>query len=368
MATPKITSLQRQLDTERAFLDQLPDPLFQTTRRKHRIVWSNQAAKTLLGYDPLNAQMGELFPTPRLHDALQLLERNSEEQRVSFSWGKRPRRELEARIKPLKFKTELGARVLISLHDQTETRRANRMRADFVANASHELRTPLASLYGFIETLQGPAQNDAAARDRFLKIMQSEAGRMRRLVEDLLSLSQIEMNESEIPKGRVDLRAVILACVDALRHRAEEREIQIWVDVPADLPWVQGDAEELHQLFVNLMENAIKYGRDAGLTRIKARQHRKSEPGQALLSVAVSDNGEGIDKVHLPRLTERFYRIDKARSRAMGGTGLGLAIVKHIINRHRGDLEIDSELGVGTTFKVYLPVPETDPDSALSPE
>ena len=168
-------------------------------------------------------------------------------------------------------------------------------------------------------------------------------------------------------KGRVDLRAVILACVDALR-RAEEREIQIRVDVPADLPWVQGDAEELHQLFVNLMENAIKYGRDAGLTRIKARQHRKREPEQALLSVAVSDNGEGIDKVHLPRLTERFYRIDKARSRAMGGTGLGLAIVKHIINRHRGDLEIDSELGVGTTFKVYLPVAETKPDPALSPE
>ncbi len=252
-----------------------------------------------------------------------------------------------------------GAVALLSLHDITELKRAEQMRADFIANASHELRTPLATLTGFIETLRGPARDDPEAGERFLAIMSGQAARMTRLVEDLLSLSRIELNEHVPPQGRVALAAVLDHLAQALELRAAERGMWIRLRLPPDLPAVQGDRDELTQLFQNLLDNAIKYGRPGSEIAVDARTLRRpAANGERVSSpsvtVAVRDRGDGIARDHLPRLTERFYRVDTARSREMGGTGLGLAIVKHIVSRHRGLLEIDSTPGEGSVFTVVL--------------
>ena len=242
----------------------------------------------------------------------------------------------------------LGAAAILTLHDITGLKRAEQMRADFIANAGHELKTPLATLIGFIETLLGPARDDAAARERFLGIMQGQATRMARLVDDLLSLSRIELNEHVAPTARVALPPLVEHIAAAHELRAGERGIRLVLSLPADLPEVLGDADELAQVFQNLLDNAIKYGRPDTQVSVAA------EAGGGFVRVAVIDQGEGIASDQLPRLTERFYRVDTARSRELGGTGLGLAIVKHILNRHRGRLEIDSALGVGSTFTVWL--------------
>jgi two-component system phosphate regulon sensor histidine kinase PhoR len=250
-------------------------------------------------------------------------------------------------------------------------KRAEQMRADFIANASHELRTPLATLIGFIETLRGPARDDAEARERFLAIMHGQASRMARLVEDLMSLSRIELNEHMMPGDRVALSPLLRQIAETLELRAAERDMRIRLAVPPDLPDVLGDRDELAQVFQNLIDNAIKYGR-AG-TDIMVRAAAGSPPAResdgtqnAAVSVAVRDQGEGIAREHLPRLTERFYRVDTARSREMGGTGLGLAIVKHILNHHRGFLEVESTPGVGSVFTVFLRPHPAGPPSACS--
>jgi two-component system phosphate regulon sensor histidine kinase PhoR len=226
------------------------------------------------------------------------------------------------------------------------------MRADFIANAGHELKTPLATLIGFIETLLGPAREDVAARERFLGIMREQAQRMARLVDDLLSLSRIELNEHVAPTDRVALAPVIDEVTRGLELRAAERGIRIVRALPADLPDVQGDRDELAQIFQNLIDNAVKYGRPHSEVRVTGGTG--SGAARELVRVAVADQGEGIPMEQLPRLTERFYRVDTARSRELGGTGLGLAIVKHILNRHRGRLDIASTLGEGSTLTVWL--------------
>ncbi len=227
------------------------------------------------------------------------------------------------------------------------------MRADFVANASHELRTPLSSLMGFIETLRGPARDDAAARERFLGIMQQQAERMSRLVNDLLSLSRIELDEHVPPTGRVAVGPLLQSVADALELKAQRKGQRLELDLAPDLPPVVGDLDQLYQVFQNLVSNAINYGRQGGVVGLSARS--AGDGRRTSLVVTVRDQGEGIAREHLPRLTERFYRVDPARSRAVGGTGLGLAIVKHIVSRHRGRLEIDSEVGRGSVFTVFLP-------------
>jgi two-component system, OmpR family, phosphate regulon sensor histidine kinase PhoR len=247
------------------------------------------------------------------------------------------------------------------LHDLTAAKRSERLRADFVANASHELRTPLASLIGFIETLRGPARDDSAARQHFLSIMAEQSQRMKRLVDDLLSLSRIEMNEHRPPTERVDLARLLPTVADLLGQRAAARDMQIKLDLPADLPAVLGDSDELAQVFQNLLDNAIKYSRAGTSIDVTAHASGRILPGARpgerppAVAVTVRDHGEGIAREHLPRLTERFYRVDAARSRELGGTGLGLAIVKHIVNHHRGALEIDSEPGEGSVFTIHLP-------------
>jgi two-component system phosphate regulon sensor histidine kinase PhoR len=247
---------------------------------------------------------------------------------------------------------------LITIHDESEQHRLLEMRTDFIANASHELRTPLASVRGFIETLQGPARNDEKARERFLAIMADQAERMTRLIDDLLLLSRVEEKANLKPTGRVDLNDLIEDVARSLTPFAEERNIAIDVTPAAENSLVaMGDRDELFQVFHNLVENAIKYGNDGDAVKISLakKTSARDERFPARAFVAISDNGPGIAPEHLPRLTERFYRVSAEHSRRIGGTGLGLAIVKHVINRHEGELSVQSIVGQGTTFNVVLP-------------
>lgn len=247
--------------------------------------------------------------------------------------------------------------ILLCFSDVTHLEQAGQMRRDFVANVSHELRTPLTALMGFIETLRGPARDDAAARDRFLNIMEGEAGRMNRLVGDLLSLSRVEGDERVRPRDSVSLTGILTSVITALRPLADEASVTLETELGQNPVEIIGDADQLMQVFTNLVENAIKYGasgkRVTVLLEVMERDPALRAPG---VRVHVIDYGPGIEAVHLPRLTERFYRADSHRSRALGGTGLGLAIVKHIINRHRGRLRVESEPGEGARFTVVLPM------------
>ncbi len=246
--------------------------------------------------------------------------------------------------------------VLISFEDVTDRQQIGQMRRDFVANVSHELRTPLTALMGFIETLQGPARDDPAARDRFLAIMETEAQRMNRLVRDLLSLSQVEEMERVRPDTRLDLVELLASVLHSLTPLAEKAGGKLQSRFDAGPLFLEGDADQLRQVFGNLVENAIKYGGRPPevLLRLSVIERDPVMRGPALCAEVI-DNGPGIDPVHIPRLTERFYRVDSHRSREMGGTGLGLAIVKHIVNRHRGRLKIESIPGQGSRFTVILP-------------
>jgi two-component system phosphate regulon sensor histidine kinase PhoR len=263
------------------------------------------------------------------------------------------------------------------------------MRADFLANASHELRTPLASLTGFIETLRGPAKGDAAVQEKFLGIMYAQADRMRRLVDDLLSLSRIELNEHIAPEGEVDLRAAVRDVADSLAPIARSRKVDLEVTV-ADEGYAAatGDRDQIVQVIQNLVDNALKYAPDGSVVRIAvefgvsadaAAAHRRTgthrlslltpDRGPELYGVIhVSDQGPGLAREHLPRLTERFYRVEGQKSGDRQGTGLGLAIVKHIINRHRGGLSVESAPGEGATFTAYFPLRQEPPqDLAAAP-
>ncbi len=247
-----------------------------------------------------------------------------------------------------------GPRLLLQFRDTSEQERLAQLRADFIANASHELRTPLASIKGFIETLLGPARNDEAARTRFLGIMATQAQRMNRILDDLLSLSRIEMRAHLRPEGPVDMNDLIAQVIRGLEPLAQQANIGLRFAPPSDAAMVRGDRDELEQVMQNLIHNAIKYGRTGGAVDVSLRERPRGAAKRGLLEITVSDDGPGIAPEHLPRLTERFYRVDTARSREQGGTGLGLAIVKHILNRHRGALEIASEVDRGSRFTVVL--------------
>lgn len=243
--------------------------------------------------------------------------------------------------------------ILLSFDDLTDAKRTERMRVDFIANASHELRTPLASLLGFVETLQGAAKDDPAARERFLVIMRDQGRRMARLIDDLLSLSQIERQEHVRPQMQVDLSDIVRLCIDALSPVAKDAQARLAISIPDSLP-ITGDRDELIRVVENLIENAIKYGADDEGLETSVEISLVAKDGQARF--AVRDHGAGIAPEHLPRLTERFYRVDAGKSRAKGGTGLGLALVKHIVARHRGVLRIWSEPGKGAEFSVEIPL------------
>ncbi|MDB6177836.1 ATP-binding protein [Paracoccus sp. Z330] len=250
----------------------------------------------------------------------------------------------------------VGRGAMIAILDRSEAEESEQVRRDFVANVSHELKTPLTAMLGFIETLRGPARNDAKARDRFLDIMEREAGRMNRLVSDLLSLSRVQSDERRRPSSEVDLPMMLRGVLATLGQAIDTAEMRVETSGLGGTQRIPGDPDQLVQVFQNLIENAVKYGGSGhylGVTLYRV-EYEPTLRGAAW-AVEIADKGDGIDEIHLPRLTERFYRVDTHRSREQGGTGLGLAIVKHIVNRHRGRLKIVSHKGRGSRFTVMLP-------------
>jgi two-component system phosphate regulon sensor histidine kinase PhoR len=320
-----------------------------------RIVAANAAAREMLGQAIEGRHFLTAMRQPDLRAAIEATAEDGTARSITYQTAK-DGRDSTFRAHVARVAAPPGARgVLVSFEDLTEREQAAQMRRDFVANVSHELRTPLTALLGFIETLQGPARHDEAAIDRFLAIMAREAARMERLVHDLLSLSRVEGEERVRPREPVDLGAVMGTVVTMLRPLARERGCALRFE-PGPACLVPGNADQLQQVFTNLVENAIKYGGDDNEVEITLGAHPDAATlrGPAI-AATVRDRGPGIDPLHIPRLTERFYRVDTHRSREMGGTGLGLAIVKHIVNRHRGRMRIASRPGEGSSFSVILP-------------
>ena len=323
---------------------------------KERIVAANPPALALLGAGILSRHYVTALRQPALLDCIESVVSGRTASAEAQYLSKDVSRESTYRVTVARIDAHPTPVSLATFIDTTDLQEAGQMRRDFVANVSHELRTPLTALMGFIETLRGAARDDPEARDRFLEIMEREAGRMNRLVKDLLSLSRVESEERVRPRTPVDLSAIARTTVSSLNPLAEEAGAEIVLtgaDHPAPL---KGDADQLAQVLSNLVENAIKYGGNGTrvTVEIDSIDHDASVRGPAVL-ITVTDNGEGFDPVHIPRLTERFYRVDNHRSREMGGTGLGLAIVKHIVNRHRGRLRIESAPGLGSRFSITLP-------------
>ena len=339
-----------------ALLDALLDPAILVDHNR-RILAANNPARDLFGTFIPDSDLSIMLRHPAALDAVDAVLAGAPFADATITQAAPIHLVFELHVTTLPSETDDGARVFCLLRDVTVAREAERLRADFVSNVSHELRSPLSSLIGFIETLQGPARDDDEARDRFLGIMDGEAKRMARLVDDLLSLSRVESGEHILPVGSVALSKLLAAVIDAVATRAEARGMMIDLDLSPDLPQVTGDEDELMEVFHNLIENAVKYGPSGTQVTIKASPlARIPDVGEPGVRVAINNRGELIAPQHLPRLTERFYRIDKGRSRDMGGTGLGLAIVKHIVSHHRGRLTIDSDVDQGNTFTVFLPL------------
>jgi two-component system phosphate regulon sensor histidine kinase PhoR len=340
---------------ENSFLEAVPIPAI-LVGPDERIIGLNPPAQRLFGV----MLAGRTYITGLRHPALLgvieavlRLGQVSETTYVSTEAS----REVIWRASAAPVRLPAGQGALVSFVDITPLRDADQMRRDFVANVSHELRTPLTALLGFIETLRGAAREDPAARDRFLAIMEREAERMNRLVKDLLSLSRVEEAERVRPSNRVDIARLVSSVVAMMTPMADAQDVALTVEsVPGPLE-VPGEADQLMQVLSNLIENAIKYG-GRGSQVIVSLSTCDSDPvlRTPAVTIRVRDTGEGMDPIHIPRLTERFYRVDSHRSREMGGTGLGLAIVKHIVNRHRGRMRIESAQGQGSTFSVILPM------------
>jgi two-component system phosphate regulon sensor histidine kinase PhoR len=331
----------------------LPDPVI-LLDQAGQVLFCNAAARGLFTSLRESSHISSVIRTPEFLDAVSAAPERGRAVTVTYAERVPVGRRMAATVAPLNRGVGRESNILVLLRDLTEIERINQMRADFIANASHELRTPLASLRGFIETLQGTAREDPGARERFLPIMAEQASRMTRLIDALLSLSRVEMNAHVPPSGLVDLNDVLHHAKDTLEPLAQETGLKLEVAPFARPAMVRGDRDELLQVLQNLVQNALKYGDRGGYVRIEAK-HIPSLGRQAgRFTIAVIDDGPGIAPEHLPRLTERFYRVDVASSREKGGTGLGLAIVKHILNRHRGELAVASKPGKGSTFTVML--------------
>lgn len=316
-------------------------------RQDERVVALNAPGAALLGEEVIGRHPAMAVRAPQVLAAVTAVARDGGVQEARMSL----RREGQEAVFQVTVSAQ-GGFTLCIFRDVTDEERAGEMRRDFVANVSHELRTPLTALMGFIETLKHAAKDDPKAREMFLGIMEAEAGRMNRLVRDLLQLSRVEAEERVRPRDPVDLRGLLEGVISSLRGVAEKTGDTVMLT--GEQVSVPGDHDQLVQVFTNLIENALKYGASGQVVRVSLSAE-ETVRGPAV-RVEVADEGEGIDAVHLPRLTERFYRVDTHRSREMGGTGLGLAIVKHIVSRHRGWLRVESVVGEGSRFSVVLPL------------
>nr|WP_246072604.1 phosphate regulon sensor histidine kinase PhoR [Martelella lutilitoris] len=311
------------------------------------VLFQNRSAGSTFGSFPLGSHISARMRAPGVLDIIRDTLANGRSNQIEYSERLPSERVYLVRVAPVADTEGSRPVFMLILRDISEARRIDRMRSDFVANASHELRTPLASLRGYIETLQGPAKNDAKAQERFLPIMLDQATRMSRLVDDLMSLSRLEAKAHLSPDQKVKLNALLEHVRDSLLPLAEELDVAINLFLPEEPVIVNGDNDELVEVFENLIENACKYGAEGGRVDVylKPLENGGTE-------VSVVDYGPGIPAEHVPRLTERFYRVSVADSRSKKGTGLGLAIVKHILTRHRARLVVKSAVGKGTTFTV----------------
>ena len=365
-----------------SLVEALPDPVLVIAAHEpddltgRRFVLVNAAAREMLRLHYDAGLLVTVIREPAVLEAVDEALFGGVTAEAVYQSGGAQERIWRASAKPLGRAPDGEHLALLVLRDETDARRSERMRADFLANASHELRTPLASLTGFIETLQGPARDDPAVQQKFLGIMYTQADRMRRLVDDLLSLSRIELNEHIAPDGEVDLRSAVRDVADSVSPMARERKVRVELDI-SDQSYapVVGDRDQIVQVVQNLVDNGLKYAPDGSTVRVsvefgvtqegatsqsRAASHRLNlltpDHGPELYGVVrVTDEGRGLAREHLPRLTERFYRVEGQKSGERQGTGLGLAIVKHIVNRHRGGLAVESAPGDGATFTAYFP-------------
>ncbi len=328
------------------FIEALPDPAL-IVGEQGTILAANQHASVFFDSDASGKHLTTILRAPSILQAVNDALKQVKAARVSHAVRTPVQRTYDVHVSPMGATDNDERIALLILRDLTYEEQIERMRSDFVANASHELRTPLASLTGFIETMQGAARNDDKAKDQFLALMKVQADRMARLIDDLLSLSRIEISEHVPPTEHADLSHVARQAINLLAPMAKDANCNIHVELPQSLP-VIGETGQLSQVVHNLIENAIKYAGHGKSIEIRGSLHNK------MVVLSVRDHGPGIAPQHVPRLTERFYRVSVQDSRNRGGTGLGLAITKHILNRHRGKLEIKSELGKGSTFSISL--------------
>ena len=348
---PELSAAPEQRSAQIDFVDHLvaalPDPIL-ILDSNGIVIKANVNAEEMLEMAPVGMHLSQAIRAPAVLEAVTRAMSQGESLNVDYEMRGPLARHFEVYVSPIASAQADSPAILLVLKDLTREQQIERMRSDFVANASHELRTPLASLSGFIETLQGAARSDETAREKFLILMRTQAERMRRLIDDLLSLSRIEMNVHLRPSAKVDLAQVARHVCDLLSSMAQEEKVELQINLNSPLE-VAGEWDELVQVVLNLIENAIKYSGPGKIVKIEGG----TETGFVTLSVI--DQGRGIAEEHIPRLTERFYRISVQESRSRGGTGLGLAIVKHILNRHRGRLLVTSKLGHGSRFTIRLP-------------
>ncbi|WP_295808667.1 ATP-binding protein [uncultured Nitratireductor sp.] len=313
------------------------------------ILYSNEAADLAFGPVTKSASLRLKFRAPEMHELVSRVI-SGEEESTAINYAERVPVERAYRVVASRIGNDTGLYVLM-FKDQSEARRIDRMRADFIANASHELRTPLASVAGFIETLRGPARDDPKARENFLQIMQNQTQRMARLIDDLLSLSRLEMKPYQKPNAQLDVVVLVKGVIESMRHIAKENGVEIVSELDDTPRLIAGHSDELVQVFENLLENACKYGSSGKRVVLSVEQASPMEE----VRVTVRDFGPGIPEEHIPRITERFYRVDVETSRTQKGTGLGLSIVKHILTRHDARLSIKSASGKGASFVVHFP-------------
>lgn len=291
----------------------------------------------------------EVFRDPELNDLIQATLRNKKGQRRSLSPLGQPGRSFQVQSSLIQYPENGGEGVIVVFHDITELKRLEQIRQDFVANVSHELRTPLTTIRGYVEALQDGSLENSSQTKEFLQIIERHTQRMEKIVSDLLLLSEIESPERMLRKDPLSIAELISSVVDALRPMAESKQQTVQMEVASTLPPLRADSQKIHQVIANLLHNAICYTPEKGNIFIEAKAVEKGT------EVSVSDNGIGIPPEDLPRIFERFYRVDKGRSRDLGGTGLGLSIVKHIVEAHGGWVTVESRLGQGSRFSFFLP-------------